>query len=376
MPDSTTTKSPYYPIFDGHNDVLLSLAMPEHGKNRSFFEESEIGHLDLPRAKKGGFAAGFFAIFIPNPDLEKPPTDDDDDDDDDNDKEKFDWVKARREGTIPLPDPLDFDYAQTKANDLADLLFNLEKQSNNQFQVVTTTTQIENNIKNNIVSAILHLEGAEPIAPDLSNLITWYDRGLRSIGLVWSRPNAFAHGVPFHCPASPETGPGLTEAGKELVHACNELGIMIDLSHLNQNGVRDVANISKKPLVATHSCAHAVCPSARNLTDQQLDLIKQSNGLVGCNFFVGDVRPDGGMNKEGGLAYQLQQINYLVDKMGIEHVAFGSDFDGATMPDELKDAAHYPNLIAELQNAGYTNDQLSLLTHRNFLRILNETWNS
>ena len=90
------------------------------------------------------------------------------------------------------------------------------------------------------VTAIVHLEGAEPIAPDLSNLEGWYERGLRSIGLVWSRPNAFAEGVPFRFPSSPDTGAGLTDAGRELVRACNRLGILVDLSHLNEAGFWDV----------------------------------------------------------------------------------------------------------------------------------------
>src|SRR5206468_1669749 len=130
------------------------------------------------------------------------------------------------------------------------------------------------------------MEGAEPIAPDLSNLERWYDRGLRSIGLVWSRANAFAEGVPFRFPSSPDTGPGLTDAGRELVRACNRLGILVDLSHLNEAGFWDVAGISDKPLVATHSNAHAICPASRNLTDKQLAAIKESDGMVGLNYHV------------------------------------------------------------------------------------------
>src|SRR5438067_4729177 len=86
------------------------------------------------------------------------------------------------------------------------------------------------------VTAIMHLEGADPLAPDLSDLDRWYDRGLRSIGLVWSRANAFAEGVPFRFPGSPDTGPALTDAGRRLVQACNEKGILVDLSHLNEAG--------------------------------------------------------------------------------------------------------------------------------------------
>ncbi len=104
------------------------------------------------------------------------------------------------------------------------------------------------------------------------------------MALVWSRPTVFASGVPFKFPSTPDTGPGLTEAYRALVRACNRLGIMIDLSHLNEKGFWDVAALSQAPLVATHSNAHAICPSTRNLTDKQLDAIKEFDGMVGLNF--------------------------------------------------------------------------------------------
>ncbi len=107
-------------------------------------------------------------------------------------------------------------------------------------------------------------------------LETWYAAGLRSLGPVWSRPNAFGHGVPFISPSSPDTGPGLTEAGRALVGRCAELGILVDLSHLNEAGFWDVAALEPGPLVATHSAAHALCATSRNLTDAQLDAIGES----------------------------------------------------------------------------------------------------
>ena len=102
-----------------------------------------------------------------------------------------------------------------------------------------------------------------------------YRPGLRSLGPVWSRPNIFGHGVPFAWPRSPDTGPGLTPAGRDLIKACNKLRVMIDLSHLNEQGFWDVARLSSAPLVATHTCVHAICPSTRNLTDRQLDAIRE-----------------------------------------------------------------------------------------------------
>ena len=149
------------------------------------------------------------------------------------------------------------------------------------------------------------------------------------MGLVWSRPNAFAHGVPFEFPASPDTGPGLTPAGVELVHACNRLGILVDLSHLNEKGFWDVARTSDAPLVATHSNAHALCASTRNLTDAQLDAIARTGGVVGVNFACGFLCEDGSNDDDTPMSEIVRHVDYLVERMGIDHVAFGSDFDGA-----------------------------------------------
>ena len=147
----------------------------------------------------------------------------------------------------------------------------------------------------------MHMEGAEAIGPDLDALYLFYDMGLRSLGPVWSRPTVFGHGVPFKFPGDPDTGPGLTDAGKDLVRLCNALGIMIDLSHMNQAGFEDVARLSTAPLVATHSNVHALCASPRNLTDRQLDQIRESGGMVGLNFAVGFLREDGMGSSDTGL---------------------------------------------------------------------------
>ena len=147
--------------------------------------------------------------------------------------------------------------------------------------------------------------------------------GLRSLGLVWSRPNIFGHGVPFAFPRSPDTGPGLTPLGKELVRACNRLGVMIDVSHLNEQGFWDVAKLSSAPLVATHACVHAICPSTRNLTDRQLDAIRESDGIVGVNFSVNDVRPDANLNEDTPLHVLTRHFRYLAERIGIDRVAVG-----------------------------------------------------
>ena len=140
-------------------------------------------------------------------------------------------------------------------------------------------------------------------------------------------------GVPFRFPASPDTGPGLTEEGRHLVRLCNRLGILVDLSHLNLRGFFDVADISEAPLVASHSNAHRLCASTRNLTDEQLDMISGSGGLVGVNFAVGFLREDGMLEPEDTpLETVVRHIDYLVDRMGIDCVGLGSDYEGAAPP--------------------------------------------
>jgi membrane dipeptidase len=191
---------------------------------------------------------------------------------------------------------------------------------------------------------------------------------------VWSRANDFAEGVPFRFPSSPDTGPGLTGAGRELVRACNRLGILVDLSHLNEAGFWDVAALSEAPLVATHSNAHALCPASRNLTDAQLDAIRDSNGVAGVNFAVTFLREDGRLVPDTPIAEIVRHIDYFAERMGIDHVAFGSDFDGAEIPAELDGVAGLPKLVAALGAAGYSEESVAKITHGNWLRVLRETW--
>src|SRR5205807_4066523 len=182
------------------------------------------------------------------------------------------------------------------------------------------------------------------------------------------------NGVQFAFPRSPDTGPGLTEEGRELVRACNRLGIMLDLSHLNEQGFWDVASLSEAPLVATHSNAHAISPSTRNLTDKQLDAIKESEGLVGLNFGVGDLREDGHNDPDIPLAKIVDHIDYLVEQLGIDCIALGTDFDGTRVPLEIGDVTGLPKLIEALRERGYNEEALHKLAYENWIRVLRKTW--
>jgi membrane dipeptidase len=259
---------------------------------------------------------------------------------------------------------------------MIDLLFQWEEEAGGQLKVVRNSHELTNCLSSGILAAVLHFEGAEAIEPDLANLTEYYDQGLRSIGLTWSRPNAFAHGVPFEFPMSPDTGPGLTPAGKELVRACNDLGILVDLSHLNEKGFWDVAALSEAPLVATHSAVHALCPSTRNLTDKQLDAIGESDGIVGINFHVGFLRSDGKSDADTRLSLIVRHAQYVADRIGIDHVALGSDFDGAKMPAALGDVTGLPRLMHTFSEAGFDDASLRKVAHENWQRVLARTWES
>lgn len=351
------------PVIVGHQDTLLSLSLPERGKGRSFFERSEWGHIDLPRAREGGVVGSFFAVFAPAP---HEPTI--------QVANRMNVVKTADGYSVPYASAIERGYAQQVTLSMMALLFRLEAQAEGQVKVVRGVDELAYCLDNGIHAAILHFEGAEAIDPDLDALEVYYRAGLRSLGLVWSRPNIFAQGVPFRFPHSPDTGPGLTDVGRELVRACNRLGIMLDLSHLNEQGFWDVAALSNAPLVATHSNAHALAPSTRNLTDKQLDAIRESGGLVGLNFGVYDLRDDWDDNPDTSIETMVRHIDHLAAHLGIDGVVLGTDFDGTRIPNEIGDVAGLPKLIDALRMHGYDDESLRKIGYGNWLRVLSQTW--
>jgi membrane dipeptidase len=253
-------------------------------------------------------------------------------------------------------------------------LFRIEDRSDGKFRVVRTAAELQRCLEEGTMAAVLHLEGADAIDTDLDTLHVLYRAGLRSLGLVWGRPNAFAEGVAVHFQRSPDTGPGLTAAGRKLVRACNELRIVVDVSHLNERGFWDVADLTDAPLVASHSNAYALCASTRNLTDPQLDAIAACDGMVGLNFAVNFLREDAAREASTPLEVMVRHIDYLVEKVGIERVGFGSDFDGVLISREIGDVSGLPRLMSALRERGYDDPALQKLAHENWVRVLRKTW--
>ena len=253
------------------------------------------------------------------------------------------------------------------------ILLRIVRASQGAVAICTTAAEIKAAIARGTLAVVLHLEGCEAIDEDLNFLEILYAAGLRSLGPVWSRNNIFGHGVPFAFPGGPDTGDGLTAAGEKLVAACNEMKILVDLSHITEKGFWDVARVSKAPLVATHSNVHALCASPRNLTDRQLAAIRDTGGMVGLNFATGFLRPDGSMRRDTEIELMVRHLDYLIDKLGEDHVGFGSDFDGAMVPEKIGSAAGLPVLIDALRQSGYSEPLLQKLGSGNWLGVLGRT---
>ncbi len=350
----------HHTVFDGHNDLLARLYLAGGVMAANQFEAGRpSGHLDAEKARAGGFGGGFFAIWVPSKQRGKP--------------RRRDANEAMRafHYDIPLSPMVPADDALRAARIQLETLQAL--QDHGSLTICTTADQIEAVMAADGVAAFVHMEGAEAIDPDFVVLDEFHTLGLRSLGPVWSRPTIYGEGVPFRFPGSPDIGGGLTDHGKRLIAKCNSLRVMVDLAHLNEAGFWDVARLSDAPLVATHSNAHALCPHARNLTDKQLDAIAESGGVVGLNFAAAFLRADGRMRSDTPVSLMLEHLDHMIKRMGEDHVALGSDFDGAVIPADIGSVAGLPVLVGAMEAHGYGDDLITKICRGNWMRVLRQT---
>ncbi|MGO2225900.1 MAG: dipeptidase [Psychrobacter celer] len=342
-------------VFDGHNDLLTRLWLssaddPVH----DFIYGTLPGHLDLKRCRRARWMGGLFSIFLP----------------------PYAYVKNNHPDK--LSNPSNSDFTPQEIVDICctqlQLAQALQARSDGQIQICTSVAQIKACQQNQQLAIVLHLEGAEFLAIQPELLDTFYAAGLRSIGPLWNRKSLFGDGLNASFPHSPDTGSGLTEAGKDLILACRDKHMLIDVSHMNERAFWDTLEIADQSIVATHSNAHALCAQARNLTDQQLAGIKQSGGLVGVNFDVAFIRADGQRNTQTSLDVIVDHLAYLIDHLGEDHVGFGSDFDGCLLPDELSDISQISKLIERMQQRHFSDALIEKITSKNWFRVLGEIW--
>jgi membrane dipeptidase len=342
-------------VFDGHNDALGKL-QADGGSPADFLSGLPERDLDLPRARAGGLAGALFAINTPSP--------------------RVDVVAAGSLWALPYSAPVGHAEATVFTTGAIGRAHALAAASDGTVVVATDAAALDRCRAEGTLAMVLHLEGAEAIDPQSAALDAWHAAGVRSLGLVWSRPSAFGHGVPFRFPASPDTGPGLTDAGRALVRRCAELGILVDVSHLNAAGFADVVRLAAAPVVASHSACHALCPATRNLTDDQLREVGRSDGIVGIVFAPAFVRADGVNDPDTPLSTLVAHARHAAEVAGIDHVGLGSDFDGAPMPAALGDVAALPRLLDALRDDGFSADEVRRIAWDNWRRVLGSVWGS
>jgi len=269
---------------------------------------------------------------------------------------------------VDYPPPLDRDYALAETVAGIAALLRTERAEDAPVRLARTVEELTRARHDGVLAAVLHLADADSVDEELDTLYLLHESGVRSIAITWSRPNAFGYGAPYRSPASPDIGPGLTEAGIRLVRACNELGIMIDLAHLNEAGFMDMARHSTAPLVVTHGAAHALSPTSRALTERQLAAIADSGGVVGVSLEGPEVNPDERVSE------MVRQVDYLVDRLGVEGVALGSDLHAKANTGDRGTRSRLPDLLRSLHAAGYDFATITRIAYDNWMRVLSASW--
>ena len=222
--------------------------------------------------------------------------------------------------------------------------------------------QVRENREKGFLSSILTVEDGVEIDGKLSRFDRVYDDGVRMMTLTWNYENCM--GYPNSSDPE-EHARGLKPFGVEAVGKMNELGMIIDVSHLSEGGFYDVAAHSKKPFVASHSCCRALRDHPRNLTDDQLHVLADAGGVVGINFYDQFL---GGRDGYTAVDDIVRHILHVRDVAGVDAIAFGSDFDGIESELEFGDYAGFPQLLRALEKH-FTEDEIDKISSENFLRV-------
>lgn len=334
------------PVIDGHNDLLGRMY---EDPRVDFFSGAETVHISREALQAGGMAGGFFAIFVP----------------------PHGGYRSDTASGMPPPERLERGRRAT-LRQMA-IMHRMLARPDSGLLLCRTAEDLRQARAAGQCAVVLHLEGAEGISRSLDELDVLHAAGLRSIGPVWSRRNRFGSGAPIFGTDEPQSPPGLTALGIQLVERAAELGMVVDLSHMTEAGFWQVAGRRGLPLVATHSNARSICDSPRNLSREQLRAIGDSGGMVGLNFATIFLRPDRGIDADTPVSLMLDHLRALIGGAGIDHVALGSDFDGAVIPRAIASAAGLPVLLAALERAGFSSAEIEKIAWRNWWRQLSMT---
>ncbi len=358
-------------LVDGHND--LPLMMIDFGFD-----------LGMDGAEEGDRAPWFYFAF---PSLPRRP-------EGDSLRTSTDLTRIRR-GGLDAPffsiwvspdfyDPAEPGKARQRALDIIDTLQEQVDRHADAAEMAASTEDVRRIVSDGKLAALMGLEGGHVIEDDLANLQLFYERGVRYMTLTHS----FSHGWADSSgdiadPDVPHHG-GLSDFGREVVREMNRLGMVVDISHVADETFWDVMEVTRAPVMASHSSVRAIADHPRNLSDDMLRALAKNDGVVMINFFTMYLDPDkstgwkfvknwvwnlGG--SETPLALLADHIDHVVEVAGIDHVGLGSDFDGApTFPEGMKDVGDYPNLTVELARRGYSEADLRKVLGENALRVL------
>jgi membrane dipeptidase len=325
-------------VVDFHCDVVLA-TLPDSaypiggGGRRTLSERSKEGHVDLPRLLEGGVDCQVFSHFV-------EPI-------------------YRPIAPFRMLQVLGYSYSEIEKN-------------SDKLEIITDPEKIYFNHGKKI-SVIIGFEGGEAIDEDLRLLRIFHRLGLRRLTLCWNNRNAIADGVRWQ-----RSGGGLTEFGASVVEECNRLGIIVDVSHITDRGFWDVVEVSRDPIVASHSNCRALCPSMRNLTDDMIRAISEKKGVIGVNFaqfFLLD-RKELESGKIPTVSTVVDHIDHIVEVTGsTDNIGLGSDFDGVpSVAQGLEDVSKLPNLTKELISRGYSDQDIKKILGENFIRIIRQVW--
>lgn len=350
-------------VVDGHNDVIISSILDGHDISNGL----NTGHTDIPRLIEGGVDVQIFAVW--------------------SDDKK--WKTG----------------AFKHANDQIDALEKVINKNKDKIAIAKSVDEIYKLQKQGKIAAVIGIEGGNMIEESVENLEALHKRGAKYLTLTWNYNLSWATAAALEDVKPANEQRGLSEKGKEIIRKMNDLGMMVDLSHGSKKLFYDVLAVSRKPILVSHSNAAKLTPHTRNLDDAQLEALKKNKGVIGVNFYSGFLdtafesrvhqlydshfakptekisasRKYDKLPKE--LKFQadvkldllLDHIDYLVSKVGIDHVAIGSDFDGIeSSPQYLEDVSKFPNLTKALLERGYKKKNIAKIMGLNFLRIMKE----
>ncbi len=314
-------------IFDLHCDTVLSLYT--EGKTLTSWD----GHINLSKLASCGNGVQSFAIFLATNDA------------------------AENHGVTEPPYEL--------FNSMAGVFAREISENSERISQVRCYEDIKKNLAEKKLSALLTLEDCVLFDGMTERVDEVYKKGVRIAALTWNYENSLGFPNSFDADAHQK---GLKPFGFEALERMNELGIIADVSHLSEGGFYDVARASKKPFIASHSCARALCDHSRNLTDDQLHVLGDKGGVCGVNFYSRFLVKDSDLTTAADI---VRHMDHIRNKAGIEAVALGSDFDGIDCELDFRDYAGLPKLICEMETC-FTEDEIELICGKNALRVFKE----